>query len=31
MPRVIEFQDETACDLGDCIEALESEGFIASP
>lgn len=27
MPRVIEFQDEIACDLGDCIEALESEGF----
>lgn len=27
MPRVIDCQDQTACDLGDCLEALEREGF----
>jgi len=27
MPRVIDYQDDTACELGDCLAALESEGF----
>ena len=27
MPRVIDLVDETACSLGDCVEALRSEGF----
>lgn len=27
MPRVIHYEDNAACELGDCIEALESEGF----
>ncbi len=29
MPRVIDCHDETPCELGECIEALESEGFRA--
>ncbi|MGB3795633.1 MAG: transposase [Alteraurantiacibacter sp.] len=29
MPRIIDCQNETACDLGECIEALESTGFRA--
>ncbi len=29
MPRVIDCPDETSCELGDCLEALESEGFRA--
>ena len=27
MPRVIHYEDAAACDLGDCIDALETEGF----
>ena len=27
MPRVIEYADDTACQLGDCIEALNGSGF----
>ena len=27
MPRVIDLQDETGCALGDCIAALEQQGF----
>lgn len=27
MPRVIDFQDDASCDLGDCLDALEREGF----
>ncbi|WAT17809.1 transposase [Aurantiacibacter sp. MUD11] len=27
MPRVIDHRDETSCELGDCLAALEAEGF----
>ncbi|WP_120078018.1 transposase [Aurantiacibacter odishensis] len=27
MPRVIQYEDSAACDLGECIDALEAEGF----
>jgi len=27
MPRIIDIQDDAACELGDCLEALEREGY----
>jgi hypothetical protein len=27
MPRIFAIEDETACELGDCVEALEAAGF----
>lgn len=27
MPRVIDYQDDAACELGECLDALEREGF----
>lgn len=30
MPRVIDYADQSACDLGDCVAALEKQGFTPS-